>query len=104
MESILDTISCSRPLEHLYSKKSISPHKLYLVKCVELNMWSRAIIDDFIFTEQKVSYNLQYIYKFIYIVLFYDLLFSSKFSLSIMVIMVSLIKINLLNFSPLTYY
>ncbi|XP_025200911.1 tudor domain-containing protein 7-like [Melanaphis sacchari] len=53
MESILDSISASRPLDTLYSKNSISPHKLYLVKCPELNLWSRAIVHDFIFTDQK---------------------------------------------------
>lgn len=53
LESILDSISASRPLDTLYSKNSISPHKLYLVKCPELNLWSRAIVHDFIFTDQK---------------------------------------------------
>jgi len=56
MESILDTISASQPLDTLYSKNSISPHKIYLVKCPELDLWSRAIVHDFIFTDQKVSY------------------------------------------------
>lgn len=53
MESILDSISFSRPLDNLYSKNSISPHKVYLVKCPDLKLWSRAIIHDFIFTDQK---------------------------------------------------
>ncbi|XP_022175197.1 uncharacterized protein LOC111037126 isoform X2 [Myzus persicae] len=53
MESILDSISASRPLDNLYSKTSISPHKLYLVKCPDLNLWSRAVVHDFIFTDQK---------------------------------------------------
>ncbi|CAI6350990.1 unnamed protein product [Macrosiphum euphorbiae] len=53
LESILDSISATHPLDKLYSKNSISPHKLYLVKCPDLNLWSRAIIHDFIFTDQK---------------------------------------------------
>ncbi|XP_050422337.1 uncharacterized protein LOC126834455 [Adelges cooleyi] len=53
LESVLDSISESRPLEKFYSKKSISPNKVYLVKCLELDTWSRAIISDFIFIDQQ---------------------------------------------------
>lgn len=55
IESTLETISSSQPLHQLYSKKSVSPHKVYLVQCTEIDLWSRAIIDDFIINDQKVS-------------------------------------------------
>lgn len=56
LESILDSISSSRSLDQLYCKTSISPNKIYLVQCKELNIWSRAKIEDFVFTDHKVSY------------------------------------------------
>ncbi|XP_050537895.1 uncharacterized protein LOC126903619 isoform X2 [Daktulosphaira vitifoliae] len=55
LESVLDTISESRPLEKFYSKRNISPSKVYLVKCIELNTWSRAIISDFIFSDHQFN-------------------------------------------------
>lgn len=58
MESILNTLFVSRPLDQLYSQKSISSNKLYLVKCTALGTWSRAIIKDFIFIDKKVSYGV----------------------------------------------
>lgn len=74
MESILDSISASRPLNQLFSKKIISLNKLYLVKCEELGMWSRAVINDFLFTDRKVSNSVSLllicIFKCIYMFIF----------------------------------
>lgn len=69
MESILDSISVSRPINLMYSKKSISPRKVYLVKCIELNMWCRAIIDDYMFTDHKVSNNIIILSILLYLLL-----------------------------------
>lgn len=92
MESILDSISNSRPLDNLYSTKSISPHKLYLVKwiCTDIQMWSRAIIEEYVLAEHKVSNNLQYYLSVLLICNICIMFFfsSSKYSLLIMVIMV----------------
>lgn len=71
LESILDSISSSRPLDELYSKSSISPHKVYLVMCPNLNMWCRAIVEDFIFTDHKVNK-----YLLIYICLHYIYMYA----------------------------
>jgi len=55
LESILDLISSSRPLDELYCKTSISPNKIYMAQCKDLNIWSRAKIEDFVFIDHKVS-------------------------------------------------
>lgn len=72
LESILDSVSATHSLEELYSKNSLSPDKVYLVKCEELGTWSRALIKNIMFTDQKVSNR---IHQFLIVLVFFKYIF-----------------------------